>query len=158
AHILHGDRRVAGNVAAQMLGENARFDVGGPARSKVDDEVKRFALIERRLLRGAAASRERRGEKNCRKATSPENSSHHFLLSDGPATVGNATNCFVGLRRRHRFGSAQLGFAPLIPQFSAICPTAMGARGGDGFLGLRRDERRPGVRIYSPKIWRNSRA
>src|ERR1051325_11832066 len=94
AHVLHRDRRIARNMTGQMLGENARLDVGGPAGGEVDDEVESLSLIEGRFLGGAAGRREHRIEKNHKKATSPKNSSHHVLLSGGQATVGKLTNCF----------------------------------------------------------------
>ena len=51
AHRLHRNRRLAGNMPGQMLGENSGLDVGGAAGGKVDDDIDRLALIERRFFR-----------------------------------------------------------------------------------------------------------
>jgi hypothetical protein len=39
-------------MAGEMLGENPAFDIGGTAGGEVDDDVKRFALIEGDLFGG----------------------------------------------------------------------------------------------------------
>ena len=50
-HVLHQDRRIAGNVLAVVARQNARPQIVTAAGGGADDDANRLALIERRRLR-----------------------------------------------------------------------------------------------------------
>ena len=68
-HVLHQHARIAGDVPADVFGEQAAFDVGRPADGEVDQERQPLALVERLVGVGAAdrrrETREQRAESDC---------------------------------------------------------------------------------------------
>ena len=53
-HVLHDDRRLAGNMVGEMANQQPRIDVVGRARARKDDHAELAALVE--LLRRLSAN------------------------------------------------------------------------------------------------------
>jgi hypothetical protein len=85
AHVFDHDRRFAGNVRGQMLGDDASLDIGGAARRVVDDDGDRLALVEL----GECGLRKRAGGKHGHAGDEQHPSSHGFLPCDGRGVISS---------------------------------------------------------------------
>ena len=91
-HVLDDDRRLAGNVVAEVASEQPRIDVVGRARAGKDDHAELAALVE--LLRRLGARHLRAGREQQRTAAAIAKTRRARLRMSPPLRPRNTTRKF----------------------------------------------------------------